>query len=178
MHGGSDPDAVSLNLIPLMDILICLLFFLMASFSLTVLGMIPTSVPVHSANESSQEEADEKLMITMNIQITSKGFNITGINNALTAEDLQKLRTSIPRVKKELDFTALNKFLYGVKTKYPKSDTVILLPAKTIKYEQLVKTMDATRDWTEEKVVGPAGQLIHPPEIIPLFPKAVVSALL
>jgi hypothetical protein len=67
------------------------------------------------------------------------------------------------------DFPALTGHLKGIKQKFPKSDTVILTPEPGLKYEVLVRTMDAAREYEEKEGVAMKN--------VALFPTVVVSTL-
>jgi hypothetical protein len=63
----------------------------------------------------------------------------------------------------------LTAHLKGIKQKFPKSDTVILTPEPGLRYEILVKAMDATREYETKEGVAM--------RTVALFPTVVVSTL-
>jgi len=144
---------VQLNLTALMDILSNLLFFLLAA--------------VQSADESGV--ADTKRAVTMNVSVSKEGFQVAALGSAFSQEELDGMGRRIPLHGKSHDFSALTAHLKGIKQNFPKSDTVILTPEPGIKYEVLVRTMDAAREYETKEGVAV--------RTVALFPTVVVSTL-
>jgi biopolymer transport protein ExbD len=166
--GEAATPPVTLNLTALMDILSNLLFFLLSAFGATIVMAINATVPVQSANKSDM--ADTKQQVTVNIALKPDGFDVAAVGTAQTPEELAKLGRHIGLKNKDLDYQTLTDTLVGIKTKYPKSDTIILTPEPGMKYEAMVNTMDAARE-IEQKVGGEM-------RMIPLFPSVVVSTVI
>jgi biopolymer transport protein ExbD len=167
VFGEAPPASISLNLTALMDILSNLLFFLLAAFGATIVMVINANVPVQSADESSV--ADTKRAVTMNVSANTLGFQVSALGTAFTQEELDGMARTIPMRGKAHDFAALTAHLRGIKQKFPKSDTVILTPEAGIRYEVLVKAMDAAREYESKEGVAM--------RTFALFPTIVVSTL-
>jgi biopolymer transport protein ExbD len=165
---GEAPVApVQLNLTALMDILSNLLFFLLAAFGATIVMVINGTVPVQSADESGV--ADTKRAVTVNVTVSKDGFQVSALGTAFTQEELDAMGRSIPLRGKDHNFAALTGHLKGIKQKFPKSDTVILTPEPGLKYELLVRTMDAAREYESREGLTM--------QAVALFPTVVVSTL-
>jgi biopolymer transport protein ExbD len=158
---------VQLNLTALMDILSNLLFFLLAAFGATIVMVINGTVPVQSADESGV--ADTKRAVTMNVTVQKDGFQVAALGTAFAQDELDAMGRTIRLHGKTHDFAALTAHLKGIKQKFPKSDTVILTPEPGIKYEVLVRTMDAAREYETKEGVAM--------RTFALFPTVVVSTL-
>jgi hypothetical protein len=78
---------------------------------------------------------------------------------------LGELRASIPRQGDGYDWVILNAAAKRVKERYPASKTMILVPDDSMRYELIVKIMDAVRD---QRL--PSGQKIE------LFTEVVMSS--
>jgi biopolymer transport protein ExbD len=167
VFGEAPIASVQLNLTALMDILSNLLFFLLAAFGATIVMVINGTVPVQSADESGV--ADTKRAVTMNVSVHRDGFQVAALGTAFTQEELDGMGRTIPLHGKGHNFAALTAHLKGIKQKFPKSDTVILTPEPGVKYEVLVRTMDAAREYEAKE-----GLVMHQ---IALFPTVVVSTL-
>jgi biopolymer transport protein ExbD len=163
---GSDP--VNLNLTPMIDVLTCLLFFLLLSFGAIIIALINASVPALSEGTDQAPEEEKIVKVTMSVQISDKGFEVSGDAN-LSPDDLNRLKKKIDMKAEGYDYQALNEFFAEVKARYKESDTVIILPDANIPYEVLVKVLDSTREKVAE-VDGKQGR-------IPLFQAPVVSSL-
>ncbi len=175
---GGDDQPIDLNLTALMDILSNLLFFLLASFGAAVISVVSASVPVSSTDESDVAKSDDSVTVT--VAINQDGYKITGGSETLPQAALDEMKLAIPRTNKkpkddpkaalnELDFAKLTEHLYRIKRDYPKSESVILVPDPKIRYDEVVQTMDASRERIEK---DPKGKMLSKKL---LFGKVVVS---
>jgi len=164
--GGDEPY---LNLTPMIDILTCLLFFLLLSFGAIVVALINVSVPALSEG-GDPGEPDKTVKVTMSVSVTDKGFDVSGGADGLSEEAIKKLAKKIPLGAEGYDYPALNDFMFEVKKQYKESESVVIVPNPDIPYDVLVRVLDATR---ERDMSGEAGK----PMRLPLFPAAVVSTL-
>jgi biopolymer transport protein ExbD len=162
-------EDVVLNLTPMIDVLTTLLFFLLLSFGAIVVALINVSIPALSEG-TDENEPEKDTKVTMSVLINEKGFIVSGASDKLSEEESKKLGRSIPVTGDGYDFPTLTAFLYEVKRKYPKSDSVVLTPEPDIPYETLIKTLDATREREGNNQEGRAVRM-------PLFTGAVVSTL-
>ena len=164
---GDEAEEVYLNLMPMIDILTCLLFFLLISFGAVLIALINASTPVLS--EADSEANYSKTRVTMGVHITEKGFLATGSHDAMTEEELKVLKRVFPKKDGAFDYEGLHEYLWGIKKQYPDSSTIILTPEAEVPYEVLVGVMDASRDR--------AGGTKRRPILVPMFPEAVVSTI-
>jgi biopolymer transport protein ExbD len=167
VFGEAPVPLVQLNLTALMDILSNLLFFLLAAFGATIVMVINGTVPVQSAEDS--DVADMKRAVTVNVSINKEGFRVAALGTAFSQEELDAMARQIPLHGPAHDFARLTRELRGIKQHYPKSDTVILTPETGVKYEVLVRTMDAAREYEAKQ-----GNTMHS---FGLFPTVVVSTV-
>jgi biopolymer transport protein ExbD len=165
---GASSDDVYLNLTPMIDILTCLLFFLLLSFGAIVVALINASIPALSEG-ADPGEPDKTIKVTMSISVTDKGFDVSGSADGLGEEASKKLVKKIPLGAEGYDYQALNDFMFEVKKSYKESDSVVIVPNPDIPYDVLVRVMDASR----ERDLSGEGKLVR----LPLFPAAVVSSL-
>ena len=175
---GGDDQPIDLNLTALMDILSNILFFLLASFGAAVISVVSASVPVTSIDESDGAKTDDA--VTMTVAINASGYRVTASSETLAPEQLEGLKLNLPRTAnfpkeklegsnlKELDFAKLTEALHRVKKAYPKSESVIIVPEPTIKYDEVIQTMDAARERVEKDAHGKVTKKL-------LFGKVVVS---
>jgi len=167
VFGEAPVPLVQLNLTALMDILSNLLFFLLAAFGATIVMVINGTVPVQSAEDS--DVADVKYAVTVNVSLQKEGFQLTALGTAFSQEELDQMARRIPLRGPTHDFAALTRELRAIKQNYPKSDTVILTPEAGLKYEVLVRTMDAAREYEAKQ-----GNTMR---AVGLFPTVVVSTV-
>ncbi|MCC6751583.1 MAG: biopolymer transporter ExbD [Deltaproteobacteria bacterium] len=172
-HGGlggghlEEERDIHINITPMIDVLISLLFFLLISFGAVIIALINATVPVQS--EGSAEPQTGKVKITMGLSITKKEIVASASHDRLSEAELAKLKKTFPATKDGYDYKALNEYLYTVKRQYQESENVIITPDPEIDYDTLVQVMDASR----EKVTI----LNRRSYKVPLFPAAVVSTI-
>jgi biopolymer transport protein ExbD len=166
---GQEDEEIFLNLTPMIDILTCLLFFLLLSFGAVIIALISASVPVISEGDPDPNYAKAK--VTMGLQITESGFIVTASHDTMPEAELAKLKKLFPRGGKEkaYDYKGLHEHLWWVKKRFPNSTSIIITPAAKVTYDVLVQAMDASRD-------RPGGTKKRPIRV-PIFPDAVVSTI-
>jgi biopolymer transport protein ExbD len=159
--GGTDEEAeeVFLNLTPMIDILTCLLFFLLLSFG--------ASVPVIADGPTNPTVS--KLKITVGLQISDKGMLVTASHDLMSEQELAKLKRFFPKKKNEQDVKGLHEYLWKLKNNFPNSTSIIITPSPGTRYDVIVSAMDASRE-------HPAGTPRKPIKI-PMFPEAVISTI-
>ncbi len=167
--GGHQDEAeeVFLNLTPMIDILTCLLFFLLLSFGAVIIALVNASVPVIADGDPNPTVS--KMKVTMGLQINDKGMLVTASHDQMSEEELGRLKKFFPKKGKEQDVAGLHEYLWKIKNKFPNSTSIIITPSPGILYEVIVAAMDASR----ERAGGTAKRPIK----IPMFPEPVISTI-
>ncbi len=168
IHDEEEQGSVFLNVTPLIDILTCLLFFLLLSFGAVIIALINATVPA-LGDATDQTEPDKVTKITVTISISEKGFVVSASSDKLSETELKKLQKSFALTATGYDYKGVTDHLTDLKQRFKESDSVVIVPEPDIPYEVLIKTLDASRE--REEVVGKRS-IRHP-----LFPAAVVSTL-
>ncbi len=144
-----------LNLVPVMDIFLLLITFLLVSTVFVQIGTIDTSLPL-IGNEDKDKVAELKQGIALTVTIVPHGFIIKGKlkDTPLAAPTINDSLKNYLSVKGELipkgmngqyDFEELSKALLSIKKQFPDEDTVFIIPESEILYDNIIKTMDAAR---------------------------------
>ncbi len=162
-----EEDEIFLNLMPMIDIMTCLLFFLLLSFGAVIIALINASVPVIS--DGNPDPTVSQLKVTMGLTITDKGMVATASHDKLSEEELAKMKRTFYKKGDKYDIKGLADYLYRIKKKYPKSSSIVITPSRNVEYSVLILAMDASR----ERPMKLKGR----PYNLPLFPEAVVSTL-
>lgn len=140
-HTHSESD--DLNLTPMIDIFIIIIFFLLLTAVFAKTAIIDMYLP-QEGGASAQSNAVPEVL---SIKVTEKGFELGGIGGG----------SVIPRTEGNLDFKELTKQLSGVKDKHPQKEDIVLLFDPGIQYDTVVKVMDACRE-TSENQTGETGK--------------------
>ncbi len=162
--GGGDEDG-ELNIVPYLDILINLIMFLLVGqATLVSLGMINVNAPSYSppggAGVTDPTNAKPQLRLTIGVAkdgyyIAAKGGVLPGTQpetpGETTAEGVAKRKPTIPRkADGSYDYRALARRLRAIKDAiketFPNANSVYVAADDTIKYEVIVKTLDASRE--------------------------------
>jgi biopolymer transport protein ExbD len=167
MYEQDEGEEVFLNLTPMIDILTCLLFFLLLSFGAVLIALINASVPVIADGDPNPTVS--KMKVTMGLSIDDKGMLVTASHDQMSEEELGRLKKFLPKKKDGHDFKELHEYLWKVKNKFPNSTSIIITPKPGILYEVIVGAMDASRER--------AGGTPKKPIKVPMFPEAVISTI-
>ena len=155
---------VAIDMVPVMNMFLVLIPFLLMSSSFLHLKAINTSVPVRAEtveNNQLDKKDRQEIKIRAIVRISDSEITLTASSYELQESELKRLDSSIKRKGKneQQSLIELSLALQVIKLKYPKSDTLILMPADNIIYETITKAMDAARYIGEAK----------------LFPNVVIS---
>jgi biopolymer transport protein ExbD len=137
-----------INLTPCIDLLVSLISFLLMCAAFFHVRVINASVPTISDEPIQAGQSEKELNVVL--QMDERGFSISGSGDNLTNEEVASVRTSIPKLGDKFNFAQLTKVLTAVKWKFPKGKSLVMVPDKTLSYEDIVLAMDAAR-WGDDK---------------------------
>lgn len=154
-------------MVPIMNMFLVLIPFLLISSSFLNLKAINTSIPVKAPTSQADLEPDQsEVILTLMVTLDHQRVEVKPMASELPDSELEKLDfvvTSKKKSDKDQMFTEFTARLMELKQKYPNSNTMILSPTDTIPYEDMVRVMDAARGVDPEN---------------PLFAKVVISGIL
>lgn len=164
----ADPEEIHVNLTPMIDVLTCLLFFLLLSFGAVIIALINSSVPTIAEGDAPEANLT-KTSVTLGLHVAKNNILATVSNDALSETELNKWKRTFRPQKEGYDWKKINEYCYALKRQFQKSTNVIITPEPTIEYDLIIKVMDATR---EKDVV-----INRRPLKLPLFPEAIISTI-
>jgi len=166
-------ETEEINLIPVMNLMVTLIPFLLFGAVFMFLTTIPASVLSLSDDMSSAantEENKSKLVLTLSVK--ASGMDLIGKWDQLDEAALNQVKASFPNQSGTQALAALIEHLKAVKAKYPTSDTIILESHDKLTYSGMVAIMDAVRKGKlPGRVKGTALDKAPPP----LYPKIVLT---
>lgn len=162
-------ESTELDLIPVMNLFMVLIPFLLMGAAFVHVGVIPASLPAHTPNQSDVPVTPTT--VTVNLSILVDRMELTVSSNSLSPDKLASLGGVWNHKQGEPDIAGVRNRLATLKGAYPKSDTMIVLPNEEVPYQQLVQILDGTR----EEPVPEGGD---PEKAKVLFPVIVFSRLL
>ena len=158
----NQPMDDEINMVPIMNMFMVLIPFLLMSASFFHIKAINTSVPV-LAEGSSETATEKQIVVTVVAKLKTDGLVISALSKDLDEGDLAALGGEFTfSADSERAYNAFSEHLKKIKDLYPKSDTLILIPEDDILYDTIIQTMDVARTTDADA----------------LFPNVVLSASL
>lgn len=130
-----------LNLIPIMNLFVCLLPFLLLSAAFTQFGAVDSELP--SSGSEKQEQAqlkDQKQNVELVFEIGNQFVTVTGFKNGFAQ--------AIVGVKARLDIDdpeALEKFIKETKEKYTEVSASLFRVDSGVPYQKAIKVLAQLR---------------------------------
>lgn len=144
-----DPE---LNMIPIMNMFMVLIPFLLMSASFFHIKAINTSIPIHADTPAKEQvPPEQKIKITVIVELKQNEIRISGLSDTPNDLALSTIETTLPRyMGSDVSVAQLASHLKKLKERYPESDTMILIPDGEISYKEIIQAMDCARDHETE----------------------------
>ncbi len=154
------------DLAALVDVLANMLFFLLATVTFLQLKTLNASVPALSTGPVSTGKAVD---VSVEIHNAPGGFvlNATG-DPADKSQGTLAVKLEIARNGDKLDTKALTAALWDIKKKAPEAKNIMIFPEQGTQFEEIVATMDASREMKS---------ILDSKKKVPLFTRPVLSEL-
>jgi len=165
---GAYAQDENVNLVPIMNLFVVLIPFLLMSAAFFNISVINASVPALQKEKTDLAKSD--VAVTMMVRMKPDAFTITASSDTLPRAELDKLRAEIPRQGKMMGLKEFSDHMLACKQRYPKSETMLLVPDGGIEYQDVIAVMDAGR-WVK---VEQDGTMVR----YGLFPNVVISGML
>jgi biopolymer transport protein ExbD len=146
-HNRKRPDEedADIDVVPVMNVFLVIVLLLLISFSFFNLKAINTSVPV-LANSDVSAAPGSDIKLTLIVELEEKGIRLSALSDEADSQTLQGIGTYFSKEgAPTYPLNKLSSYLLTLKTKYPKSDTVIIIPEGSIVYDTIIQTMDVAR---------------------------------
>ena len=146
-HNNLEIEAGELNLVPYLDIMVNLvLFMLMNITSFLSFTILNASIPQLSPNAATAKSQIKKKELLLMVRVTKNEYIVDpSIQGGASLP-----KTRIPKREGQYQFEALKKRGLSLKKSFPKEEKVLILADESIKYDDIIKTMDALRDKEED----------------------------
>ncbi len=160
-------EQIGLDLIPVMNLLVVLIPFLLMGASFFHIGIIPVSLPSHVSADPPPEPPEE---ITLNLVIKEEQLELTASSTEVDEARLEQLARSFAYEPGNLRLERVTAYLKELKADFPTSDTMIVLPHPELDYETLVQILDSTREYPTDRRDSEGEPVMEP-----LFPVVTFS---
>lgn len=166
-RGGIGDDVGDPDLTPIMNLTFMLILALLTLSSILPLGLISVQAPQiaggagGAAADTPPEDEQPKLNLT--IFVTKTGYNLAASGATLDGSSDTPPRPGEPLFPKitvdgqqKYNFEALNRKLIEIKKNFPREQSVIITADEDVIYDDIVKTMDASRESADGRELFPA----------------------
>lgn len=148
-----DEEEPDINMIPVMNMFMVLIPFLLMSASFFDIKAINTSVPVHADTASKEADPEKTQKITVVLEIKSNEVRISALSDTPNDLQLSSMEIVVPRmIGGEISVAAVADHLKSLKARYPASDTMILIPDDEVSYHEIIRAMDCARRYESEEL--------------------------
>ena len=166
--GNGYPETEDVNLVPIMNLFVVLIPFLLMSAAFFHISVINASVPALQKERTDLAKSD--VAVTMMVRMKPEAFTITASSDTLPRAELAELRAEIPREGEGKGLQGFTDHLLACKQRYPKSETILLVPDASIEYQEVIAAMDSGR-WAE---LAQEGETVR----YDMFPNVVITGML
>ncbi len=172
--------ATEINLLPVMNVMMILIPFLLLSASFIKLTIIDSALPASASRTDQRVNKDvsptptpEEKKLTLTVFIRKDGFTLAGIGGVLDiggdkeAEDRKPQTTIEKKLDGTYDFEKLKEIFVRIKEVFPGQNTVILLPEADIIYDDIIRVMDVARTYKKKQPDGTeTNELLFPAPVL------------
>jgi biopolymer transport protein ExbD len=153
------------DLAALVDVLSNMLFFLLATVTFLQLKTLNAAVPALSKGDVSTGKA-----VDVSVEIRATGYALKASGDpADKRQAALAVQKDLPRRGDgHLDTKALTRELWDIKKVAPEVKNIMIFPEQGVLFEEIVQTMDASRDMPS---------ILDPKKRVPLFTRPVLSEL-
>lgn len=140
-------ENTELNMVPIMNMFMVLIPFLLMSAAFYNIKAVNTSIPVHSNAPAPDTSVEKEIKITVVLELKASEVRISALSDQVQPEALNEMETTIKRPSGgDMSVAALGAFLKKIKTRYPASDTLLLIPDDNVLYREIIQAMDCVRN--------------------------------
>ncbi|MCA9531275.1 MAG: biopolymer transporter ExbD [Myxococcales bacterium] len=145
-----DPSEVSeeLNIIPLLDILVNLIMFLLMSLTtVAFFAQVEATLPAYRQGGVGARSTEQQL--NLNVTVTAEGVIVTGSGGKLApgceTTAIGRVITVPVKSPGEYDWNKLNACIARVKSQFPNEKKVTVSADPLVEFQYVVSAMDAVR---------------------------------
>ena len=134
-----------LNVVPMIDMMVILVFFLIFSAVFTRTNIIELNIPVPDASATVPEQPEK---LQLEVVVRQSTIDVTDRNKGVPK--------SLPNTPAGYDMHGLSESLHSIKSDHKDSQDASVLLEPDISYDTLIQVMDVVRVYFPEVSVGDA----------------------
>lgn len=163
-----DDKIEDLNLVPFMNMVVCLIPMVLAGTALVKIGVVNVNAPKFGQGAATPEESDEK-PLNLTVAIGKDGFRLTatgadintvlGVEAAAPADPADPAAAAAPgyliaKKGEEYDYVELYNKMVKVKSQFPQETVMNLAADSQIQFQYVINVMDSLRVKLEAENYG------------------------
>ena len=129
---------VDVNIIPVMNIFLLLIPFLLLTAAFVQLAIVEISLPTLNKNRSKQVQQKPKNLVLILLSVKERGFQLK--SPGFKFQPVNKINNNKYNYKKIVEQ------LKQIKNKHPHAEDIIISPEAKVKYDIIIKVMDRCRE--------------------------------
>ncbi len=128
---------VDINIIPVMNIFLLLIPFLLLTAAFVQLAIVELSLPTLNKNRTQQVQQKPKNLVLILLSVKEKGFQLKSYGFKFQPVD---------KINKKYNYAKMVEQLKQIKNKHPQAEDIIISPEAKVKYDIIIKVMDRCRE--------------------------------
>ena len=128
---------VDINIIPVMNIFLLLIPFLLLTAAFLQLAIVELSLPTLNKNRTQQVQQKPKNLVLILLSVKEKGFQLKSPGFKFQPVD---------KINKKYNYAQIVEQLKQIKNKHPQAEDIIISPEAKVKYDIIIKVMDRCRE--------------------------------
>lgn len=128
---------VDVNIIPVMNIFLLLIPFLLLTAAFVRLAIVEISLPTLNKSKTKQVQEKQKNLVLILLSVKEKGFQLKSPGFIFKP---------VNKVNNKYHYAEIVKQLKQIKNKHPHAEDVIISPEARVKYDIIIKVMDRCRE--------------------------------
>lgn len=155
---GINTDIEDLNLVPIMNLVVCLIPMVLLGMSMVKVGVVNVNAPKFGQGAATPEESDKK-PLNLTVAVGADGFRLQATANlhetlgmgaapapdAAAADPTAAPPILIPKKGEDYDYAELYNKMNAIKKAFPDESIVNLTAEARIPFKHLIFVMDALR---------------------------------
>ena len=128
---------VDVNIIPVMNIFLLLIPFLLLTAAFVRLAIVEISLPSMNKNKTKQIQEQPKNLVLILLAVKETGFQLKSPGFKFQP---------VNKINNEYDYRAVLEQLKQIKNKHTHAEDIIISPEAKVKYNIIIKVMDRCRE--------------------------------
>ena len=128
---------VDVNIIPVMNIFLLLIPFLLLTAAFVRLAIVEISLPTLNTDRTNQVQETPKNLVLILLSVKEKGFQLKSPGFKFNPVNKNNNRYNYDKIIEQLK---------QIKTKHPHAEDIFIAPEAEVKYDIIIKVMDRCRE--------------------------------